>query len=199
MRKTSSAVLAVVAFVVACGGTLPPAPRTGDPHATAEPPPGGADGGTADAGTTATVTAETPPPDEDDEPMPVEPIAARCNVTGDERAFERPSIRRLRGQVSYYHDSLHGRRTASGDRYDRRALTAASRDLPFGTLVRIRRIDGHGDGVIVRVNDRGPFGSSRRILDLSRRAAECLDMIRAGVVEVRAEIIELGSGRRAPR
>lgn len=108
----------------------------------------------------------------------------------------RPALRTLRGRVSYYHDSLAGNCTASGEVYDPTALTAASRDLAFGTVVRVVREDG-GGRVTVRVNDRGPFGRDRtRILDLSRAAAEQLDMIRAGVVSVRAEILEEGDGSR---
>ncbi len=84
---------------------------------------------------------------------------------------------------------MAGRRTANGDLYDPTALTAASRDLPFGTIVRVVRVDT-GASVVVRVNDRGPFRDHRRILDLSRSAAEALDMIRAGVVDIRAEILE---------
>lgn len=94
----------------------------------------------------------------------------------------------ISGRVSYYADMFIGRRTANGERYDARALTAASRDLPFGTLLRITR-RSNDRVVIVRVNDRGPSRRGGRILDLSRRAAQCLDMIRAGVTEVRAEII----------
>ena len=92
------------------------------------------------------------------------------------------------GRASYYADSLAGNRTASGERYDPAALTAASPDLPFGTRVRVTRLDT-GASVVVRVNDRGPFRDRSRILDLSRAAAERLDMIRAGVVRVRAEIL----------
>jgi len=103
----------------------------------------------------------------------------------------REPLRVLRGRASYYADSLAGNRTASGERYDPRALTAASRDLPFGTMVRVVREDT-GASVVVRVNDRGPFGDRRRILDLSRAAAEQLDMIRAGVISIRAEVLELG-------
>lgn len=95
----------------------------------------------------------------------------------------------LRGRASYYADSLAGNPTASGERYDPGGLTAASRDLAFGTMVRVVRVDT-GASVIVRVNDRGPFGDSTRILDLSRAAAERLDMMRAGVVNVRAEVLE---------
>jgi rare lipoprotein A len=108
---------------------------------------------------------------------------------------ERPALEVLEGRASYYADRFEGRSTASGEPYRASALTAASRDLPFGTIVRVVRVDT-GASVVVRVNDRGPFGDHRRILDLSRAAAEQLDMIRAGVIEIRAEILERGAGRR---
>lgn len=95
----------------------------------------------------------------------------------------------IEGRASYYSDRLAGHRTASGEPYDPAALTAASRDLPLGTHVRVTRIDT-GVSVEVRVNDRGPFGDHTRVLDLSRGAAERLDMIRAGVVSVRVEVLE---------
>ncbi|MEZ4337620.1 MAG: septal ring lytic transglycosylase RlpA family protein [Sandaracinaceae bacterium] len=95
----------------------------------------------------------------------------------------------MTGRASYYADSLAGRPTASGEPYDPTRLTAASRDLPFGTRVRVTRVDT-GATVEVRINDRGPFRDRGRILDLSRAAAERLDMIRAGVVEVRAEVLD---------
>lgn len=101
----------------------------------------------------------------------------------------RPALQVLRGRASYYSDRLAGRHTANGDVYDPRAFTAASRDLPFGTIVRVVREDT-GASVIVRVNDRGPHRDHSRILDLSRAAAERLDMIRAGVIDIRAEIVE---------
>ena len=97
----------------------------------------------------------------------------------------------LEGKASYYHDSLAGNHTANGERYDPRRLTAASRDLPFGSIVRVTRRDT-GASVIVRVNDRGPFGDKRRILDLSRAAARELRMLDRGVADVRAEVLELG-------
>lgn len=108
---------------------------------------------------------------------------------------DRPALEVLEGRASYYADRFEGRSTASGEPYRGSELTAASRDLPFGTIVRVVRVDT-GASVIVRVNDRGPFGDHRRILDLSRAAAEQLDMIRAGVIEIRAEILERGEGRR---
>jgi len=101
-------------------------------------------------------------------------------------------LRILEGRASYYADSLAGRPTASGEPYDPRALTAASRDLPFGTIVRVVRLSADGrelGRVTVRINDRGPHRDLTRILDLSRAAAEELDMIRAGVVPIRAEVL----------
>lgn len=101
-----------------------------------------------------------------------------------------PVLRTLRGRASYYHDSLAGNGTANGDVYDPGGFTAAHRSLPFGTIVRVTRID-NGRVVHVRVNDRGPFGRRTRILDLSRAAAEQLDMIRAGVTDVRVEVVHV--------
>jgi rare lipoprotein A len=97
------------------------------------------------------------------------------------------------GIASYYADSLAGRRTASGERYDPRAFTAAHRTLPFGSIVRIVREDS-GQVVYARINDRGPFVRGR-VVDLSRAAAEAVDMIRRGVVRVRLEVVERGAER----
>jgi rare lipoprotein A len=89
-----------------------------------------------------------------------------------------------RGNATYYANSLAGRRTASGERYDPRALTAAHKTLAFGTMVKVIRVDD-GREVVVRINDRGPFAGDDRVIDLSRAAAEQLGMIRDGVVPVR--------------
>jgi rare lipoprotein A len=87
------------------------------------------------------------------------------------------------GVASYYADYFHGRRTASGDRYDRNKLTAAHRTLPFGTQLRVTNLDNN-QSVYVTVTDRGPFGC-RRIIDLSYAAASKLNLIRTGVGRVR--------------
>lgn len=87
------------------------------------------------------------------------------------------------GIASYYADRFHGRQTASGERYDRNAYTAAHRRLPFGTLVQVTRID-NGKTVEVRINDRGPFVKGR-VIDLSYAAAKKLGMLRKGVIKVR--------------
>ncbi len=105
-----------------------------------------------------------------------------------------PALATLEGEASYYGDSLSGHKTASGEPYRPTALTAAHRKLPLGTILRVTRADGTRS-VYVRINDRGPYGSSRRILDLSRAAAEQLGMIRAGVLEVRAEVVAYGRKR----
>jgi rare lipoprotein A len=99
------------------------------------------------------------------------------------------------GQASYYGNSLAGHKTASGERYNPRAFTAAHRTLALGTVARVRRTDT-GAVVYVRITDRGPFGSAHRIIDLSHAAAERLGMIRMGVAEVRLEVVEYG---RKPR
>ncbi len=101
----------------------------------------------------------------------------------------------LEGKATYYADWLAGNHTANGDIYDPTRLTAASRDLPFGSIVRVTRRDT-GRHVLVRINDRGPFRDKRRILDLSRAAAAELEMLERGVVDIRAEVLVLGDGRR---
>ncbi|MES3629901.1 MAG: septal ring lytic transglycosylase RlpA family protein [Longimonas sp.] len=92
------------------------------------------------------------------------------------------------GKASYYADRLEGNPTANGEIYDGSKLTAAHRTLPFGTMVRVTRVDT-GDQVTVRINDRGPQ-RQERIVDLSRRAAEALNMIHAGIVDVRLEVLD---------
>ena len=90
------------------------------------------------------------------------------------------------GKASYYADSLHGNKTASGEPYDKNALTAAHQELPFGTRVRVTYLE-NGKSVEVVINDRGPH-SKNRVIDLSGAAAEQLDLKKAGVGEVKLEI-----------
>lgn len=94
------------------------------------------------------------------------------------------------GVASYYHNKFHGRKTASGERYDKTELTAAHRDYPFGTWVRVTDARS-GESVIVRINDRGPHVPSR-VIDLSRAAAIKLDMLERGVSKVRLEVLAWG-------
>lgn len=98
------------------------------------------------------------------------------------------------GKASYYADKFKNRPTASGERYKPGRMTAAHRTLPFGTKVTVinRR---NGQRVKVTINDRGPFISGR-IIDVSRKAARRLDMIRAGVVDVKIKYKKPRSSKR---
>jgi rare lipoprotein A len=87
-----------------------------------------------------------------------------------------------RGSASWYGGGFHGRRTASGERFDMYAMTAAHRTLPFGTLVRVHSLV-NGRDVEVRITDRGPF-SRGRVIDVSRAAAQELGMLGMGFKEV---------------
>lgn len=91
------------------------------------------------------------------------------------------------GIASYYASKFAGRKTANGERYDPTKMTAAHRHLPFGTLVEVRARSGRR--IVVRINDRGPFGRGR-VIDLSRTAAEQLGMIRAGIIPVELRIVK---------
>ena len=102
----------------------------------------------------------------------------------------RPSKDVETGEASYYGAKFDGRRTASGERYDPRKLTAAHKSLPLGTRIRVTRTSGgvEGPSVEVRVNDR--CGCTHgRVVDLSRAAAQHLHMLNAGVVAVRIEVL----------
>jgi len=87
------------------------------------------------------------------------------------------------GIASWYGPGFHGKKTASGERFNQNDLTAAHKLLPFGTKLRVTNLS-NGREVVVRVNDRGPF-SSRRIIDLSKKAAQKLGMLAAGTAKVR--------------
>jgi rare lipoprotein A len=90
------------------------------------------------------------------------------------------------GKASFYADLLHGRLTANGERYDKNAMTAAHRSLPFGTRITVTNLT-NGKQVTLRVNDRGPFVKGR-IVDVSKAAAKKLGMLQKGVVNVRLDI-----------
>ena len=96
-----------------------------------------------------------------------------------------PDGYRAEGQASYYGARHHGNKTASGERFDQHALTAAHRSLPFGSRVQVTNLR-NDKTVVVRINDRGPY-AKKRIIDLSQKAAEELDMLRDGVIPVRVE------------
>lgn len=92
------------------------------------------------------------------------------------------------GKATYYADKLHGRKTASGEVYDKRKLTCAHKTHPFGTTLRITRVDNN-TSVLVKVTDRGPFHDGY-VVDISRAAAEKIDLIKAGTARVKVEVVE---------
>ncbi len=100
----------------------------------------------------------------------------------------RPTV--SEGIASYYAHDFHGKKTANGEIFNMRALTAAHRSYPFNTKMRVTNLD-NGRTVVVRVNDRGPF-KLERITDLSLGAAEALDMTKSGTAKVRLEVLEWG-------
>lgn len=91
------------------------------------------------------------------------------------------------GLATVYAARFHGKRTASGERYDKNGLTAAHKTLPFGTRVKVTRVD-NGKSVVVRVNDRGPHPAGR-IVDMSTAAAARLGMRSNPMARVRVEVL----------
>lgn len=124
--------------------------------------------------------------------VPEAPVDKKYQFTGeDARELER-------GHASWYGEQFHGRRTASGEAYDKYALTAAHKTLPFGTIVRVRSLK-HGREVDVRINDRGPF-SPGRVIDVSQAAAEVLGLMGSGVGAVSLKVAaNSGKAASSPR
>lgn len=91
------------------------------------------------------------------------------------------------GKASWYGPGFHGKETANGETFDRNDLTAAHRNLPMGSLVRVTNLT-NGHQVTVRINDRGPVYRSR-IIDLSEKAAKLLGLRSVGIQTVRLEVI----------
>lgn len=106
-----------------------------------------------------------------------------------ETAAYKPTGRSQRGLASWYGGQFHGRRTASGLRFNQFALTAAHRTLPFGTLVRVTNQRNH-KSCMVKITDRGPYAHGR-IIDLSKGAAQAIGM--PGVAKVSLEVLSSAS------
>lgn len=168
-RPGIAAGLLGLALLAGCASTTTDAPRRAAPTAPPAPPPV-AEPAPPAAQVPEGVTA-TPPP------LPVGPADPV-----DAAARRGPSVDPVRGLASWYGQRFHGRRTASGERYDRNAFTAAHRTLPFGTRVRVRAV-ATGREVVVRINDRGPFKRSR-VIDLSQTAFKALGLQGRGVAQV---------------
>lgn len=102
-----------------------------------------------------------------------------------------PSVVRVgetfNGRASWYGPNFHGKKTSNGETYSMWQMTAAHKTLPMNTVVRVTN-DANGRSVVVRINDRGPFVNTR-IIDLSKKAATELDMVKTGTALVRLEIL----------
>lgn len=99
-----------------------------------------------------------------------------------------------RGSAAWYGGELHGRPTASGETFDKDGFTAAHRTLPMGATVRVTHVKS-GRSVTVRINDRGPYGKRRRIIDVSEAAARELGFLAAGISQVTVEVLTLPEAR----
>ncbi|MDZ7716011.1 MAG: septal ring lytic transglycosylase RlpA family protein [Balneolaceae bacterium] len=115
-----------------------------------------------------------------------------CGMTG--RVNKKGSIPAGKGETietgvaSWYGPNFHGKLTANGETYDMNGLTAAHRTLPFNTVLRVENQD-NGQSVVVRINDRGPFAKNR-IIDLSKGAAQKIDMLGPGTANVKLVLLE---------
>jgi len=101
--------------------------------------------------------------------------------------LRKPPVFSQTGMASYYALKFHGRRTASGERYDRYELTAAHPRLPFGTMVKVTNLSNKRN-VIVRINDRGPH-TKKRVIDLSFAAAKQIGLVNSGTARVLLEVV----------
>lgn len=132
----------------------------------------------------ALLPPEAAPSDAIVAPQPVEAAPVEAVAPAEEAA--EPALEHVGdGMASYYGHELAGNRTASGERFNPKALTAAHRTLPLGSKLKVTN-KKNGKSVIVRVNDRGPF-VKKRLIDLSLGAAQKISMVAAGHAAVRIE------------
>jgi rare lipoprotein A len=119
------------------------------------------------------------------QPAPAQPTAVVASAAPVEPVEPEPQVGPpfQKGIASWYGPRFHGRLTANGERFDRNAMTAAHRSLPFGTRVRVRVVS-NGAEITVRINDRGPYIPGR-IIDLSEGAARKVGIAGVAVVELR--------------
>ncbi|MPZ77664.1 MAG: septal ring lytic transglycosylase RlpA family protein [Deltaproteobacteria bacterium] len=105
---------------------------------------------------------------------------------------ERQVKKVIRGEASWYGPGFHGKKTASGEIFDQRKLTAAHKTLPLGTKAKVTNLQ-NGNTVEVEINDRGPY-VGERVIDLSHAAADVLGFVESGITLVRIELLPEGSG-----
>ena len=158
----------------------------GDREAPEPPPPP-----SVPAVSTLEIEAEPPPLDVELHSVPPTTLpedTLLLSIAEREDFFEERQVVLVgEGRASYYGRRFAGRQTASGERFNPSAYTAAHRTLPFGSRIRVTNL--HNDReVVVRINDRGPYAHGR-IIDLSRAAAQALGFIHAGTAAVRLELL----------
>lgn len=129
--------------------------------------------------------APTPTEQTNQSPQPQPRIGQEPTRSSEDHSAPRSFNRVFSGKASYY--SYSKRKTASGATFDRNSLTAAHRNLPFGTHVRVTDLKS-SKSVVVRITDRGPWVRGR-VIDLSLGAARSLEITNRGVVQVRAEVL----------
>ena len=121
------------------------------------------------------------------EPVPDSPPVVRSRPAVTTEPSGTPRSVTMTGRASWYGDPHHGRLTANGEVFDKNALTAAHRSLPFGTRLRVVNLENDRE-VEVRINDRGPTIPGR-VLDLSYAAARALGAVGSGVIPVRMTVL----------
>lgn len=120
---------------------------------------------------------------------PAAPAATPAPAAPPPAAASQPSAGEVEtGLAAVYSDKLHGRKTASGEIYDRNKLTTAHKTLPFGTKVKVTNVK-NSKSVVLRVNDRGPTQAGR-VVDISPAAAKALGFSTKAMAEVRVEVAE---------
>jgi rare lipoprotein A len=170
----------VVALLTGCAATLPTSEESGVATPTAalpQPQPQAV----AEEPAQADANPAVPEPALEAGMNPLAP--AQTSIEEDDGA--RPDRFQQSGVASFYARKFQGRRTASGERYNAHALTAAHRTLPMGSYARVT-VAGSSRSVVVRINDRGPYARGR-VIDLSYAAAAALGLPRAGTLLVNIE------------
>jgi rare lipoprotein A len=168
----------VVALLTGCAATLPTGEQSGveTPRGTL-PQAVAADSALADA--ESAVSEPTSAPEAVTNPL------SPADTSAEQSGGANPDRFRQSGVASFYARKFQGRRTASGERYNAHALTAAHRTLPMGSYARVT-VAGSNRSVVVRINDRGPYARGR-VIDLSYAAAAAIGLPRAGTLPVNIE------------
>ena len=117
-------------------------------------------------------------------------ILSQKDIIIDTLAVEKGNFKLYKDKVhaSYYADRFHGKRTASGTRFDMNKMTAAHKKLPFGTKVKVTN-EANGKSIVVEITDRGPFVKGREI-DLSKKAFQAISSGRGGYVIAKLEVLQ---------